>query len=67
MHHSAERLEVATAFYFHPIDTIGYTIVSTFLSAYVVGVNVEALILTGYFLFSSTIFTHANIRLLTPV
>ncbi|NVD98815.1 sterol desaturase family protein [Massilia sp. BJB1822] len=62
MHHSAERLEVATAFYFHPIDTIGYTLVSTFLAAYVVGVNVEAAILSGYFLFASTIFTHANIR-----
>ena len=62
MHHSSERLEVATAFYFHPINTIGYTVVSTFLAAFVVGVNMEAAILGGYFLFASTIFTHANIR-----
>ncbi|MFG6447584.1 sterol desaturase family protein [Roseateles sp. BYS180W] len=62
MHHSAERLDVSTAFYFHPIDTIGYTVVATFLSAYLLGVTAEAAILTGYFLFASTIFTHANIR-----
>jgi sterol desaturase/sphingolipid hydroxylase (fatty acid hydroxylase superfamily) len=62
MHHSAERLDVAGAFYFHPLDTVIFVFVTTFLASFVVGVNPQAAGLTGYFGFFIAVFTHANLR-----
>jgi sterol desaturase/sphingolipid hydroxylase (fatty acid hydroxylase superfamily) len=59
-HHSAERLDVASAFYFGPLDMVGWTLVST-LALTLLGVTPEAtvaFVLAGSFL---SIFQHANI------
>jgi sterol desaturase/sphingolipid hydroxylase (fatty acid hydroxylase superfamily) len=62
MHHSAERLDVASAFYFHPLDTLIFAFVTTFLASFLVGVSATAAAITGYFGFFMAVFSHANLR-----
>ena len=62
MHHSAERLDVAGAFYFHPLDVVMTAFVTTFLARVVVGVSAPAAVLVGFFGFLVAVFTHANLR-----
>ncbi len=62
MHHSAERLDIPSAFYFSPMDMIGFTILGSLAFALLMGVTPEAatlIILTLNFL---SIFQHANIK-----
>jgi sterol desaturase/sphingolipid hydroxylase (fatty acid hydroxylase superfamily) len=61
LHHSAERLDVPSAFLFSPLDMIGWTLVST-LALALVGVSAGAtvvFVLGGTFL---SVFQHANLR-----
>ena len=61
MHHSAERLDVPSAFWFSPLDMAGWTLVATIALA-IVGVTPEAVVvfvLSGTFL---STFQHANLR-----
>lgn len=61
LHHSAERLDVASAFLFAPFDMIGWTVVST-LALTLVGVTPEA---TVVFVLAGTVlstFQHANLK-----
>lgn len=61
LHHSAERLDVPSAFLFSPTDMIGWTLVST-LALTLIGVTPEAtmtFVLVGTFL---SVFQHANIK-----
>ncbi|CAN0130223.1 unnamed protein product [Chrysoparadoxa australica] len=65
MHHSAERLDIPSAFYFSPMDMIAFTLLGSLCFALVIGVEPGAatvIILTLNFL---SIFQHANIK--TPV
>jgi len=62
MHHSAERLDVSGAFYFHPLETLLVAFITTFVAAVIVGVHPLAAALTGYYGFFISAFTHANIR-----
>lgn len=62
MHHSAERLDVAGAFYFHPVEVVLVAFVTTFMASLLVGVGAPAAALTGYFGFFVSVFTHANVR-----
>jgi len=62
MHHSAERLDTFGAFYFGPLDMVGWTFVGSFALVLIVGVTPGAatiVLLTTTFL---AIFQHANIR-----
>ena len=64
MHHSAERLDVASAFWFSPLDMVGWTLLPslcfTLLGAPAVAVTVAVLFTTFLGLFQ-----HANLK--TPV
>jgi len=62
MHHSAERLDVAGAFYFHPLEVVLFAFVTTFIAHIVVGVNAQAAVLVGFYGFFVSVFTHANLR-----
>jgi len=65
MHHSAERLDTTGAFYFHPLDMVGWTFLGSLVMVGGFGVTPQAATL---FLMATTflgIFQHANIR--TPV
>lgn len=60
-HHSAERLDVASAFLFGPLDMAGWTLVST-IALSVIGVTpgaTVAFVLGGSFL---SVFQHANLK-----
>jgi sterol desaturase/sphingolipid hydroxylase (fatty acid hydroxylase superfamily) len=61
MHHSAERLDAYGAFWFSPLDMIGWTVLFS-LSMTLIGFSPEAVTLT---LLASTflaVFQHSNIR-----
>lgn len=62
MHHSAERLDTFGAFYFSPMDMIGFTILGTICFSFLLGLAPQAitliLLLTNFF----SVFQHANIR-----
>jgi sterol desaturase/sphingolipid hydroxylase (fatty acid hydroxylase superfamily) len=61
MHHSAERVDSFGAFYFSPLDTVGFTLLSS-IALTVVGLGPQAV---TYFLYATTllaVFQHLNIR-----
>ncbi len=62
MHHSAERLDTFGAFYFSPLDMIGFTLLGSISLALLIGISPGAitafLLLTNF----SAIFQHANIK-----
>lgn len=62
MHHSAERLDTFGAFYFSPMDMIGFTFLGSLCFSLIAGFDPSAitiiLLLTNFF----AIFQHANIK-----
>jgi len=62
MHHSAERLDTYGAFFFSPMDMIGFTLLSTLCLSILVGMPPSAitifLLVTNFF----NVFQHANIK-----
>jgi len=62
MHHSAERIDVPGAFWFSPVDMVGWTALSSLCLTLVVGLSAEATVLTIYVTTFLGIFQHANIR-----
>lgn len=62
MHHSAERLDTYGAFYFSPMDMIGFTLLGTICFSFFMGLPAQAitlvLLVTNFF----SIFQHANIK-----
>ena len=62
MHHSAERVDVAGAFYFSPLDMIGWTAIASLSLVWAVGLTPEAVVLVNIFSTFMSVFTHANVR-----
>jgi len=62
MHHSAERVDVWGAFYFSPLDMIGWTLLGSFTLVLGFGVSGEAAVAIGLFSSFLSMFQHANIR-----
>lgn len=62
MHHSAERLDTYGAYFFSPMDMIGWTALGSVCFALIMGISPQAitvvLLVTNFF----SIFQHANIR-----
>lgn len=65
MHHSAERIDTYGAFFFSPMDMIGFTFLGSICFALLIGITPQSitivLLTTTFF----SIFQHANIK--TPV
>ncbi len=61
MHHSAERLDSFGAFYFSPLDMVGFTVLSS-LSLTIVGLSAQAVTWFLYATMFLAIFQHTNIR-----
>jgi sterol desaturase/sphingolipid hydroxylase (fatty acid hydroxylase superfamily) len=62
LHHSAERVDMAGAFYFSPFDMIGWTAAGSFAMVFLLGLTPQAAtvaLLVATFL---GMFQHANIR-----
>jgi sterol desaturase/sphingolipid hydroxylase (fatty acid hydroxylase superfamily) len=62
VHHSAERIDTAGAFYFSPLDMIGFTFATSFALVFVVGVSAEASIIANGAATLLAMFQHANLR-----
>lgn len=62
MHHSSEKLDIPSTFYFSPMDMVGFTLLGSLVFALTIGLAPNAItviILTLNFL---SIFQHANIK-----
>ena len=62
MHHSAERLDTYGAFFFSPLDMVGWTVLGSICFSLIAGLTPQAitimLLVTNFF----SIFQHANIK-----
>jgi sterol desaturase/sphingolipid hydroxylase (fatty acid hydroxylase superfamily) len=65
MHHSAEKLDIPSAFYFSPMDMIGFTLLGSLVFALVFGLSPAAITTVILVLNFLSIFQHANIS--TPL
>jgi sterol desaturase/sphingolipid hydroxylase (fatty acid hydroxylase superfamily) len=65
MHHSAERLDTYGAFYFSPLDMIGWTALGTVCFSIFTGLSPQAITITLLVTNFLGMFQHANIK--TPV
>lgn len=62
MHHSAERLDAYSAFWFSPLDMAGWTLVGSLALTLVVGLSAEAATVVLLTLTLLAIFQHTNVR-----
>lgn len=62
MHHSAERVDAASAFYFSPLDMLGFTFWSSVALVWLVGVTPEAAVIASAIATVLAMFQHLNIR-----
>ena len=62
MHHSAERLDTYGAFYFSPLDMIGFTFIGSLTLTIFVGLAPEAISWFLYITMFIAIFQHTNIK-----
>ena len=62
LHHSAERLDIWSAFIFHPLDTIGFGLVGSVTLVMVFGISGDAALWVATAALFLAMFTHANIR-----
>lgn len=62
MHHSAERLDVYGAFYFHPFDISAFTLVASVSLVWVAGVPAEAAIIVNGLATVLAFLQHANLK-----
>lgn len=62
MHHSAERIDVFGAFYFSPLDMLGFALVGSMSLVLVAGVTPEAALVVNTVLTFIAFFNHSNVR-----
>lgn len=62
MHHSAERVDTYGAFYFSPLDIVGFTFLTSLSLTVVVGLSAQAVTYAIYATTFLAVFQHANIR-----
>lgn len=60
LHHSVQRVDIASAMMFHPID-VAVQATATTLAAWLLGVSVEAAALAGAIGFAIALFQHWNV------
>jgi len=62
MHHSAERIDTFGAFYFSPLDMVGFTLVGSVSLVLIVGQSPQAATITLFINMFLGIFQHTNIK-----
>jgi sterol desaturase/sphingolipid hydroxylase (fatty acid hydroxylase superfamily) len=62
MHHSAERVDIWGAFYFHPLDMLGWAFLGSLALVLGFGISAEAAIFINVAATFCSMFQHANIR-----
>lgn len=61
MHHSAERVDIWGAFYFHPFDMLGWALLGSLCLVLGFGISAEAAIVVSLLATFCSMFQHANI------
>lgn len=62
LHHSAERVDIWGAFYFHPLDMLGWAFIGSLMLVLGFGISAEAAIFVNVAATFCSMFQHANIR-----
>lgn len=62
MHHSAERVDIFGAFYFHPFDMIGWAFIGSVMLVGVFGLSGEAAAIVNIMAAFCSMFQHTNIK-----
>ena len=62
MHHSAERMDVWGAFWFSPLDTVGFTFAGSLALVGIAGISAPAAIAINIAMMFLSMWTHANIK-----
>ncbi len=62
MHHSAERVDIWGAFYFHPLDMVGWAFLTSLCLVGGMGLSPEAALVVNLLATFCSMFQHANIR-----
>jgi sterol desaturase/sphingolipid hydroxylase (fatty acid hydroxylase superfamily) len=62
MHHSAERVDVFGAYYFHPFDVVAFAFLSSVSLVGVLGVTANAALFASLAITVCGLFQHANLR-----
>lgn len=62
MHHSAERVDIWGAFYFSPLDMLGWALLASLVLVLGFGISAEAAIVVNVTLTFLGMFQHANLR-----
>ena len=62
LHHNAERLDGIDAFYFSPLDMIGWALLGSLTTLLLVGVSPEVATLFLLVSFGMAVFQHLNIK-----
>lgn len=62
MHHSAERVDLWGAYYFHPFDMLGWALLSSLTLVLGVGIGPEAALVVAIVSTAMGMFQHVNIR-----
>lgn len=61
-HHSAERVDIWGALYFHPLDMLGWAFVGSFMLVFVFGFAPEAVLVAFLAATFCGLFQHANLK-----
>ena len=62
LHHSAERVDIWGAFYFHPFDMLGWAFLGSLMLVLGFGITAEAAIVVNVAATFCSMFQHANVR-----
>ena len=62
MHHSAERVDIWGAFYFHPFDMLGWAFIGSLALVLGFGITAEAAIVINVVATFTGMFQHANLK-----
>ncbi len=62
MHHSAERIDVFGAFYFHPFDVVAFSLLSSLALVGILGLTAHAALAASLAATACSLFQHANVR-----
>jgi len=62
MHHSAERVDIWGAFYFHPFDMLGWALLGSCALVLGIGLSAEAALIVSVAATFCPMFQHANLR-----
>jgi sterol desaturase/sphingolipid hydroxylase (fatty acid hydroxylase superfamily) len=62
LHHSPERIDIWSAFIFHPFDTLAFTLLSSLCLVLGLGISGEAALVVAVASLFLSMFTHTNIR-----